>query len=317
MLTIGIGLTTGVAVAQHSPELMETIGGSYKIGRVTSAGSMIVETVLYEGRPIATDYILPSEGASGPDVAAPSQFEGSILSGEMSGNYFILHRAHADGSVNHEIFLGGESIGSLLESFAVAARPGSLGNVSRTMATASTKPSTFFVERAGEDLVVHVVQPDGTRIRATSRNGGPIEQIIEARAGAVTTSTMSFKANSSRARASGEEVVPMPKTPTPRPSVNELKQSIILNAEPAAFSATAKPIRSTPPTNPSGGRRQAVRAANPSTGAAPGDQRLRPAANSYAAAASAARRAQPQRSVASVSAPRPQVHRGAPQRLIP
>jgi hypothetical protein len=74
MATPGIGLVlTGVSVAQQSPEIMETIGGAYKIGRLTTTGGMILQTILYNGRAIATDYILPARtgGATASGAASP------------------------------------------------------------------------------------------------------------------------------------------------------------------------------------------------------------------------------------------------------
>jgi hypothetical protein len=121
MATSGLGVLTEVSVAQQSPEIMETIGHSYKIGRVTTADGMILQTVLYNGAPIAIDYILPVGGALAPGGHGPSEFAGTVLSGEVSANYFVLHRARSDGSIIHEIFLDGESLGNVLEAAAVNA----------------------------------------------------------------------------------------------------------------------------------------------------------------------------------------------------
>ena len=55
LATSGIGLlSTGISVAQQSPEIVETIGDAYQIGRMRVNGGMVVQTILYNGLPIAS-----------------------------------------------------------------------------------------------------------------------------------------------------------------------------------------------------------------------------------------------------------------------
>ncbi len=330
--TTGIGFVlTGVSVAQQSPEIVDAIGGPYKIGRVTTTGGMIVQTILYNGSPIAIDYILPARGggatasdAASPAAPTPSEFAGTVLSGEMSGNYFILHRARADRSTIHEIFLGGESIGNVAEAASTAggrtapdAQAGhspSAGNMGRTIAPASVRRSAFSIESAGDLLVVHLVQPDGTRIRATSRSGGPLEQVIERRGDAVMIPVISVDRNSTDEKVPGANAVPTPRTPPLRPPAVEATQAILQDAGPSSNSAATKPLRYLPPKSQQAAPHQPVRAATRAAPVAAGDLKPHPRMNYYGAVAPAAQRTPPQRTVAPASgAPRPQIHRASPQ----
>jgi hypothetical protein len=195
--TSGIGLlSTGISVAQQSPEIVEPIGGAYQIGRLRVTGGMVVQTILYNGRPIATGVMLPARaevasaaGASTPGATGALEIAGTILSGEVSGKYFILHRVRGNRSTIHEIFFDGESIGQVAENAAPAlmGEPPSTGNESRGSKNPPTvtRGSAFSFKSAGDVLVVHIVQPDGTTIRATSRNGGRLEQSVESNVVAV------------------------------------------------------------------------------------------------------------------------------------
>jgi hypothetical protein len=195
LATGGIGLLlTGISVAQQSPEIVETIGDAYQIGRLRVNGGMVVQTILYNGRPIATGVMLPTRGevasaAGATTLAAAGALEiaGTVLSGEVSGKYFILHRARGNRSTIHEIFFDGESIGQVAEDAAptLAGEPPGPGNESRDGKNPVTRGSAFSFESAGDALVVHIVQRDGTTIRATSSNGGRLEQVIERKAAAV------------------------------------------------------------------------------------------------------------------------------------
>jgi hypothetical protein len=195
LATGGIGLLlTGISVAQQSPEIVETIGDAYQIGRLRVNGGMVVQTILYNGRPIATGVMLPTRGevasaAGATTLAAAGALEiaGTVLSGEVSGKYFILHRARGNRSTIHEIFFDGESIGQVAEDSAptLAEEPPGPGNQSRNGKNPVTRGSAFSFESAGDALVVHIVQRDGTTIRATSSNGGRLEQVIERKAAAV------------------------------------------------------------------------------------------------------------------------------------
>lgn len=193
-VTAGIGLLlTGISVAQQSPEIVEAIGDAYQIGRMRVNGGMVVQTILYNGRPIATGVMLPTRaevasttGATTLGAAGALEIAGTVLSGEVSGKYFILHRTRGNRSTIHEIFFDGESIGQVAEDFApaMAGEPPGTGNESRDGKNlpAIRRGSAFSFESVVDALVVHIVQPDGTTIRATSRNGGRLEQVIERRA---------------------------------------------------------------------------------------------------------------------------------------
>jgi hypothetical protein len=195
LATGGIGLLlTGISVAQQSPEIVETIGDAYQIGRLRVNGGMVVQTILYNGRPIATGVMLPTCGevtsaAGATTLAAAGALEiaGTVLSGEVSGKYFILHRVRGNRSTIHEIFFDGESIGQVAEDSAptLAEEPPGPGNESWNGKNPVTRGSAFSFESAGDALVVHIVQRDGTTIRATSSNGGRLEQVIERKAAAV------------------------------------------------------------------------------------------------------------------------------------
>ena len=195
LATGGIGLLlTGISVAQQSPEIVETIGDAYQIGRLRVNGGMVVQTILYNGRPIATGVMLPTRGevasaAGATTLAAAGALEiaGTVLSGEVSGKYFILHRVRGNRSTIHEIFFDGESIGQVAEDSAptLAEEPPGPGNESWNGKNPVTRGSAFSFKSAGDALVVHIVQRDGTTIRATSSNGGRLEQVIERKAAAV------------------------------------------------------------------------------------------------------------------------------------
>jgi len=112
-VTAGIGLLlTGISVAQQSPEIVEAIGDAYQIGRMRVNGGMVVQTILYNGRPIATGVMLPTRaevasttGATTLGAAGALEIAGTVLSGEVSGKYFILHRTRGNRSTIHGFFL--------------------------------------------------------------------------------------------------------------------------------------------------------------------------------------------------------------------
>ncbi len=196
VLTIVTGgivlLSTNISVAQQSPEVVETIGDAYQIGRLKTNGGMVVQTILYNGRPIATGVMLPGRAeeasASRPGAAGALKIAGTVLTGQVSGKYFILHRTRGNRSTIHEIFFDGESVGQVAEEAAPA--PTSeprRGNDSQDGTTPQTvtRGSAFSFEPNGDGLLVRVVEPDGTIIRATSHNGGRLEQVIERSAVAV------------------------------------------------------------------------------------------------------------------------------------
>jgi hypothetical protein len=357
MATSGIGLlSTGISVAQQSPEIVEPIGDAYQIGRLRVTGGMVVQTILCNGRPIATGVMLPARadvasaaGASTPGATGALEIAGTILSGEVSGKYFILHRARGNRSTVHEIFFDGESIGQVAEDAAPAlmGEPPSTGNESRggTNPPTVTRGSAFSFKSAGDALVVHIVQPDGTTIRATSRNGGRLEQAVESSAVAAAVPAVARNAdrvmpgdadpvvsrnvdrvisgnagpiNSGNSHIANEntprdDAATGPEDPPPAPVSGEAKQSVVHDDDATVDSSVGEPLKSTLrkiriplPRQP---LRTAVR-----TPPAIQEPPRRPitSPNPFAASASA-----PPRSQRSAAPPRSQISRTAPQRTTP
>jgi hypothetical protein len=63
--------------------------------------------------------VASAAGASTPR-AAGLEIAGAVLSGEVSGKYFILHRTRGNRSIIHEIFFDRESIGQVADDVASA-----------------------------------------------------------------------------------------------------------------------------------------------------------------------------------------------------
>jgi hypothetical protein len=357
MATGGIGLlSTGISVAQQSPEIVEPIGDAYQIGRLKVTGGMVVQTILYNGRPIATGVMLPARadvasaaGASTPGATGALEIAGTILSGEVSGKYFILHRARGNRSTIHEIFFDGEAIGQVAEDAAPAlmGEPPSTGNESRggTKPPAVTRGSAFSFKSAGDALVVHIVQPDGTTIRATSRNGGRLEQTVESSAVAAAVPAVARNAdrvmpgdadpvvsrnvdrvssgnagpvNSGNSHIANENAprdaaATGPEDPPPAPFPGEAKQSVVHDDDATVDSAMGEPLKSTLRKIRIPLPRQPLRTAGRTPPAIPEPAR-RPVTspNPFAASASA-----PPRSLRSAAPPRSQISRTAPQRTTP
>jgi hypothetical protein len=200
------GVAGGPAAAQQGAEARENIGNDYVIGRRVTGQGTTIQTVLYRGYAIATDLVIPAGGTSpttgaaaasgaataprAPDGVArakgkgesgdvvggprPLDFVGTLLSGEISGeDYFILHRTRTDGPPSHDIFRAGEKIGFVAEQVLrkdAGSAPGRTGNV-------------FSFESADGHFIVHLTQPDGTRIHATFENGRLSRQVVERAAG--------------------------------------------------------------------------------------------------------------------------------------
>jgi hypothetical protein len=353
--TSGIGLlSTGISVAQQSPEIVEPIGDAYQIGRLRVTGGMVVQTILYNGRPIATGVMLPARaevasaaGASTPGATGALEIAGTILSGEVSGKYFILHRARGNRSTIHEIFFDGESIGQVAENAAPAlmGEPPSTGNESRggTNPPAVARGSAFSFRSAGDVLVVHIVQPDGTTIRATSRNGGRLEQAVEHSAAAAAVPAVARNAdrvmpgdadpvvsrnvdrvssgnagpiNSGNSHIANEnaprdDAATRPEDPPPAPFPGEAKQSVVHDDDATVDSSVGEPLKSTLPKIRIPRPRQPLRTAVRTPQAIPEPPR-RPVTspNPFAASASA-------RSQRSAAPPRSQISRTAPQRTTP
>jgi len=183
----------GVAVAQEAPEVMEDLGSSYLLTRRTTSQGSIIETVLFAGHPIVTDIVLPApdagiaakttravertpaDGASAlpSDAAAAlppsigSGFHGAWLSGEIIDDYLVLHRIRASAPVTHDIFRQGRKVGSVTE---VGPPVG---------AERSAVRNSFAFESTDDRFVVHLTQPDGTRIQATTEHGRVLDQVVE------------------------------------------------------------------------------------------------------------------------------------------
>jgi hypothetical protein len=236
----------GVAAAQERAEVTEDLGNSYLLARRTTGQGSIIETLLYGGRAIVTEIVVPgpsgavtpdttgaapvarapdgSASAAGVDTAnlplgAGSGFSGTLLSGEASDRYLILHRTRASGPVTHEIFRDGDRVGSVTEvgsSFGGGRLPGR---------------NSFAFESTGDRFVVHLTQPDGTKIHATSEHGRFSDQAVE-RATAVVASPPP-----TALPAPEPQRLAKPQEPADRIMKKELAPQIIPDAPPKAASA--------------------------------------------------------------------------------
>jgi hypothetical protein len=182
----------GVAVAQEGAEATEELGNSYLLARRTTGQGSIIETLLFDGQAIVTEIAVPAPDAgltagttgsiartlSGSANAAPgglaalppglaSGFGGTWLTGEVIDDYLVLHRIRAADPVTHEIFREGRKVGSVTE----------VGPSIRTGKLAGR--NSFAFESADDRFVVHLTQPDGTRIRATTEHGRFSSQVVE------------------------------------------------------------------------------------------------------------------------------------------
>jgi hypothetical protein len=314
-LAAGIGLpSAGTSVAQPLLETVETISDSYKIGRLTLSDGAILETLLYDGRPIASGVVLPARaggatasGALSTPASGPSERAGTRLSGHVSGKYFILHQTRADKSTVHEVFFDGLSIGRLVEDAADPWRPistrqpsGNAGPSGAKLAPSARVGGLSF-ESGGDLLVMRLAQPDGAIIRATSRNGARLERVIERRP--VVAPDPIASASNGTLRVDAE---PGPKDP-PVPLPQEAKQTP--DGDPSVVSAVGEPPKSTLPTfRPPLPRLppRAANAASPATPRRPGAApQTYPGQNSFVTAAPAS------------SSQQPQFRRTAPQRSTP
>jgi len=178
-----------VAVAQESAEVAEDLGNSYSLARRATSQGSIIETLLFGGQAIVTEIMTPAPDTGATDrttgavqaapgganaargdtanlpLGAAPGFGGTLLTGEISDGYLILHRTRATGPVTHEIFRDGREVGSVTEV-------GSPVGVGRS-------PGAFAFESIGDRFVVHLTQPDGTRIRATTEHGQFSGQVVE------------------------------------------------------------------------------------------------------------------------------------------
>jgi hypothetical protein len=182
----------GVALAQDGGEAKEELGNSYLLARRTTGQGSVIETLLFDGQTIITEIAVPAPDAGmtagttgaiaralpgsasalpGGVAALPpgfaSGFGGTWLTGEVIDDYLVLHRIRATDPVIHEIFHEGRKVGSVTE----------LGPSIRTGKLAGR--NSFAFESTDDRFVVHLTQPDGTRIRATTEHGRFLSQVVE------------------------------------------------------------------------------------------------------------------------------------------
>jgi len=184
----------GMAVAQEEAEVTEDLGDSYLLTRRTTSSGSVIETLLFAGQPIVTEIAVPGPDASviagttgaaataqapagGASVARAgagnwsasmgSGFGGTLLTGDIVDNYLILHRIRASSPVTHEIYHEGHKVGAVTEVSSSASAAKSAGR------------NAFAFEGADDRFVVHLTQPDGTKIRATTEHGRLSDQVVE------------------------------------------------------------------------------------------------------------------------------------------
>src|SRR6266849_4645993 len=182
----------GVAVAQEGAEVTEELGNSYLLARRTTGQSSIIETLLFAGQAIITEIAVPAPDAGitagttgavartlagsanalpGGAAALPpgfaSGFGGTWLTGEIIDDYLVLHRIRATDPVTHEIFGDGRKVGSVTE-VSPSIRTGRLAG-----------RNSFAFESTDDRFIVHLTQPDGTRIRAITEHGRFLNQVVE------------------------------------------------------------------------------------------------------------------------------------------
>lgn len=191
----------GIAVAQDAAEAREELGNSYLLTRRTTDQGSVIETLLYDGQAIVTDIAVPAldtgmtvgttgavapaaGGASASSLTLPRSrgregwgpgegkdggpsFGGTWLTGEIVGDYLVLHRIRASGPVAHDIFYQGRKVGSVTE----------IGPVGRDSRSAGR--NSFAFESTNDRFVVYLTQPDGTRIHATTEHGRFLGQTVE------------------------------------------------------------------------------------------------------------------------------------------
>jgi hypothetical protein len=186
----------GVAVAQEAAEVTEDLGNSYRLAHRTTAQGSIIETLLFDGQTIVTEIAVPAQDAGMTTGAAvrpsaggvspsPAEsvplprgigpgFGGTLLTGEVIDDYLVLHRTRASGPVAHEIFRDGRKVGAVTE----------VGPSSPSVRIPRlTGRNSFTFESTDDRFVVHLTQPDGTRIHATTEHGHFSGQTVERSAG--------------------------------------------------------------------------------------------------------------------------------------
>src|SRR5262252_420724 len=189
----GTIICCGVAVAQEGAEVTEDLGNSYLLARRTTSLGSVIETLLFAGQAIVTEIAMPAPdigitaATTGAGVARTTAgsantgrggvaslppglgpgFGGTLMSGEIVGDYLDLKRNRASGRVTHEIFHEGHKVGSFTE----------VGLMVETSKSPGRNSYTF--ESSDDRFVVHLTQPDGTRIRATTEHGRFTGQAVE------------------------------------------------------------------------------------------------------------------------------------------
>jgi hypothetical protein len=182
-------IAEGFAVAQEGAEVTEDLGNSYQLARRTTGQGSIIETVLFDGLAIVTEIASPAldagiaAGTTGARTPAGSGnllpggaalppglgagFGGTWLTGDVIDDYLVLHRIRPTEPVTHEIFHDGRKVGSVTE-LAPSIRTGRLAG-----------RNSFAFESTDDRFVVHLTQPDGTTIRATTDHGRLVNQVVE------------------------------------------------------------------------------------------------------------------------------------------
>ncbi len=179
------------AVAQQGAEITEELGSSYRLARRTTSLGSIIETLLFDGRAIVTEILVPAQdagtagttglvartpagdanappgGAAALPLGVGPGFGGTLLTADVVDNYLVLHRTRANEPVSHEIFHEGRKVGSVTEVGPLAPRVRSAGR------------NSFAFESTGDRFVVHLTQPDGTKIQATTESGRFSGQVVE------------------------------------------------------------------------------------------------------------------------------------------
>ncbi len=194
---ICMAVADGAAGAPDGAESKEDLGGSYALARRTTGQGSIIETLLYDGRAIVTDIVTPGPGGlvaadvtgvtpaaaastgrasanavrtgTGAPAGVAPNFGGTLLSAEVNDGYLVLHRSRAGEPVMHDIFRDGEKVGSVSEVVSAGSKPGR---------------NSFVFESTGDRFIVHLTQPDGTKIHATSEHGRFSGQVVERAAAA-------------------------------------------------------------------------------------------------------------------------------------
>ncbi len=219
-------VAAGTAVAQDGAEVTEDLGNSYALARRTTAQGSVIETLLFAGQAIVTELAVPARdaglGAATTGVVTPAGranqradtaslpagmgagFGGTWLTGEVISGYLVLHRLRAGEPVTHEIFQEGRKVGVVTELPSTGiARPAAR--------------NSFAFESSGDRFVVHLTQPDGTRIQSTSEAGRFLGQAIERTAAVGGAGRSAALPSEPALRPALGAIRPLAPTPEPQP----------------------------------------------------------------------------------------------------